>query len=149
FPHHAVLPGLLKPFPSARAAGGEEQIPISVEQLDGRTVSVVVGISEMYRGSDYPVVGKGAVLVIAVPSIPERVILCAWLALPGAILVSVRNATCISCHGAVEVKCHKRWKWRALLVGIITVDPVSGYLPHAHDGGACFWRQLLVRAPDR
>ena len=60
---------LLKPFSSARTAGGEEQIAIGVEKLDGRAVTVAVGVSEMYRGGDYAIVDKGAVLIKAVPPI--------------------------------------------------------------------------------
>jgi hypothetical protein len=138
---------LLKPRCTAPATGGEEQIAISVEKLDGRAVTLAVGVGEMYRGGDYTVVDKGAVLVKAVPLVPERVILSAWLALPRAILVRVRiTAACVGSHGAVGVKRHYGRESRQHLVRVITVDPMSGVLPHPHDCRGCF-SHWSVRAP--
>ena len=74
--------GLFKPCPSRPAAAGEEQIPISVEELDCGAILEAVGAGEMEVGGDYPRPSKGAVLVIDVRYIMERVIVRTWLALP-------------------------------------------------------------------
>ena len=49
-----VLPGLFKPRSSRPAAAGEEQIPISVEELDRGAILEAVGAGEMDVGGDYP-----------------------------------------------------------------------------------------------
>jgi hypothetical protein len=55
------------------AAEAEEQIAISVVELDRGAVSEAVGAREMDISGDYPRSGKGAVLVIDVRNIVERV----------------------------------------------------------------------------
>ena len=44
---------LLKPCPSRPAGGGENKIPVGVENLDRGAVSEAVGIGELYRGGHY------------------------------------------------------------------------------------------------
>ena len=87
-------------------------------------------------GGVYPVSSKGAVLVSLETQYPERVILTAWLALPGAIVAGeARVGACVASHRAVSVKRHYAWeRARQLLIGIITIDARAGYLPHAFNG---------------
>ena len=105
-----VLPGLFKPRSSRPAAAGEEQIPISVEELDRGAIGEAVGAGEMDVGGDYPRSSKGAVFVIDVRYIVERVILTTWLALPETSLGGVERARTgrvgVGGEGAVAVKGH-------------------------------------------
>jgi hypothetical protein len=136
---------LFKPRSSRPAAKGADQIPVSVEDLDRRAISEAVGVGKMDRGGDYSRTREGAVLVSAEGGIPERVIMTAWFALPGAILVRVAlESACVGSHRAVSVKRHYGWERRSRLVGIITVDSHSGYLPHAFD---CRTALRSIRAP--
>jgi hypothetical protein len=143
---------LFKPRSSRPAAAGEEQVAISVEELDGGAIGEAVGAGEMDVGGDYPRPSKGTVFVIGVRYIVEGVILPTWLALPETSLGGVERAGTgrVSVGGqiAVAVKGHYGWERRSRLVGIITVDSHSGYLPHALDCRSYFsWRS--VRAPQQ
>src|ERR1700730_756004 len=96
----------------------------------------------MEVGGDYPRPSKGAVFVIDVRYIVERVIVRTRLALPETSLGGAGRARTgrvgVGGQGAVAVKGHYGWEWRSRLVGIIAVDPHSGYLPHALDCRGCF-----------
>ena len=86
------MPGLFKPRSSRPTAAGEEQIPISVEELDRGAILEAVGAAEMDVGGDYPRPSKGAVFVIDVRYIVEGVIVTTWLPLPDASLGGVERA---------------------------------------------------------
>ena len=99
-----------KPRSSRPAAAGEDQISISVEELDRGAILEAVGAGEMDVGGDYPRPSKGAVFVIDVRYIVEGVILTTRLALPETSLGGVERARTgrvgVGGQGAVAVKGH-------------------------------------------
>ena len=80
------MPGLFKPRSSRPAAAGEEQIPISVEDLDYVATLEAVGGGELYRFGSFTSAVKIAFRGIAVKHNSIRVIMTAWLALPNTVL---------------------------------------------------------------
>src|SRR5262249_54730648 len=80
-----VLPGLFKPRPFLVAAEGEEQIAISVEDLDRASSGEAVGGGKLYRFGSFTSAVKIAFRGIAVKHSSIRVILTAWLALPNTV----------------------------------------------------------------
>jgi len=99
---------LFKPGGFRMAAKAEEQIAISVVELDSGASLEAVRAREMHVGGDYPRSSKGAVFVIDVRYIVEGVILSAWLALPNASLGGVERARTgrvgVGGQGAVAVE---------------------------------------------
>ena len=83
------MPGLFKPRCCRPAAAGEEQIPISVEELDRASTSEAVGGGELYRFGSFTSAVKIAFRGIAVKHNSDRIILTAWLALPNTVFGSL------------------------------------------------------------
>jgi len=116
-------------------ADGEEQIPISIEELDGSGIAEGIRAREGEGGSDYPGIGKVAVLVDLKSRVSERVSLTAGLPLPDAVLARpARNRACVGGHRAIGVEGHEgREKISQVLPGV-TIDAVPEDLPHTYEG---------------
>src|SRR5690348_2967052 len=81
FPYRCSLAAdLLKPGGFRMAAKAEEQMSISIVELDRGVVSEAVGVVQMYRASDYSRPRKNTVFVVGIRYITKGVILSAWLA---------------------------------------------------------------------
>jgi hypothetical protein len=136
-----------KPRSRRPAASDERRVPISVEEPDCGAITEGGGRVEVDIGGDGIRTRKGAVLVIAVRHIPERVIARAWIALPETILAGAGVGEG-GLHGAVAVKGYYGSQINSVRLVVITVDSYRGYLPHALD---CWTASVsrLIRAPEQ
>jgi hypothetical protein len=134
------------------AAEAEEQIAISVVDLDRGVVTEAVGAGEMDVGGDRPRSSKHTVFVIEVTYVVEGVIVTTRLALPDASLGGVERARTgrvgVGGQGAVAVKGHYGWDGSPDALSAFTVGPAPRDLPHALDCRGCFSRRS-VRAPQQ